>query len=293
GSASFGVRIDAPDGVADLDLYSSLPFEGSMAGVGVLLFKADKSFWFGIGITGGISGDRLIVDAGGLRATLPDAPQGLAYRVADGATDATCGYDCMYFQLRTTDGRPATWYVVAWAAGLGGPTAVEVHGNAGTTATFTQGTSLALGDEEIQHGTLDVQVQKRLVGFHGVGAKAMVEAAATAEVAQALYGFWGFNNVKFVCAGTCVAPNSADAACFALGVGSCDPTRVSWQGPSGGGANQQTYSFLGTPAGFYTFQVDRKLDAYQPGGGVAVGGVFAVAYENTSALSIADVALPP
>jgi hypothetical protein len=291
-AASFGVRIDAPDGVADLDLYSALPFTGSTAGVGVLLFKADKSFWFGIGITGGISTDRLILDVGGVRATLPDAPPGLTYRVADGASDATCGYDCMYFQLRSADGRPATWYAVAWASGLGGSTAVEVHGNAGTTATFTQGTSLAMGDPEFQNGAVDVQVQQRLVGYNGIGAKAMLQASAGRDVAQQLYGFWLYTNAKFACVSVCVQTSSADAACVPTIGGSCDPTRISWEGPSGAGTNGASYSFLGLPPGAYIFQVDQKLDAYQPGGGVAGPGYFAVAYENYSYLNLADVALP-
>ncbi|MCA1813000.1 MAG: hypothetical protein LC624_03495 [Halobacteriales archaeon] len=293
GSGSFGLRVDSPTGSVDVDLLSSGPASGSMDTIGILLFHGDGTLRFGFAITGGPSLDRFIVEPIGGTAASP-AGAGMALDLRTAGTDATCTYTCILLQIR---GSAGTMKLVLWTANLGAMDAT-LYGDPGTGVTANVGTAQALGDPDIVHGTPDIQVQQRLSGYNGVGVKAMRDAHTEVVALHHLYGFWGYNNAKFACMFRvplpCAQTNALDPACQAAAHVSCDTALLSWSGPSGQGQGQRTFSFLGTPAGDYRFTVDLKVDAYQPGGGVydPTTGLFAVAYENYSYLSLADVELP-
>ncbi len=80
--------------------------------------------------------------------------------------------------------------------------------------------------------------------------------------------------------------------CSELVGSDCDPTEISWDGPSGGGEGYSVYGILGGAPGSYAFNVDFKLDAYGPSVYDPVTGTFVYAGENFSFLTVADVALP-
>jgi len=282
GAASWGVRVDADaTGHFAVQVTGCGTKVGSTDGIGMLLFDASKQFRFGVMVTGGFSTDRRVVSVGDMD---------LVHEVTYPAFGGVCPYARLEFEVQGAPG--ATHYLVGWVAGLDGASRLDVFGGAGTQAQAQRGDALALGDSELRGGT-QVQLQQRLVGFHGVGAKLLVGAHAEQSVQRSLYGAWSYSDTKFACMGTCVGSATVDTACdLVLGV-SCVAS-LGWQGPAGAGTMQAGFLFLGEPPGAYTFTVERKVDAYDPAGVAFVPpGVLVALTENYSYLSVADVALPP
>jgi hypothetical protein len=290
GSGAFGIRVATLTGAIDLDIAAAGPKTGSTDGIGVLMYEEDGDLRFGFAVTGHGSPDRLVLTPLGA-----DPEVQVALREA--ATDAHCTYSCLGLTVRTA---PGTYRFVMYSAGLAGATQLDVFGDGAPQVALSTGSTVALGDPEILAGNPNVQVQQRLAGFHGLGVKVMRDAPVHLDVAAQLHGFWGFNNVKFACNSLlpiplpCAQTSLLDLACQTVADVSCDAAVLSWEGPDGEGLGQRTFGFFGTPPGAYTFTVDLKVDAYNPGGGLydPVTRTFAVAYENYSYLVAADVALP-
>jgi hypothetical protein len=290
GPGSFAAKITSTGRFA-VELSAAGPKVGSTDGIAILLYDESRGFLFGVGVTGHGSPDRTIVALG---PSGPEAPAGLGVRVRDAGTDA-CPYSCMEFDVTTPPG--AVRHVVAWSAGLAGAVRLDVFGAAGTTAAVSTGTSAALGDPEIQNGSPNVQVQRRVVGFHGAGAKVMREAVAQVDVEHRLFGFWGATNAKFACnftASVCAGPTDLDNACRAAAGMGCDGASLGWVGPPGSGAGARSYFFSDVTGGPWGFRVHHKADAYDPAGGAyePATGTLVFAGEHYSALSVADVAWP-
>lgn len=276
-SASFAARVTAgASGEFQAEIASSGNFRGgSTEGFGMLLYKGDGSFWFGIGITGSISGERTIVNLGALDENAQSAIDGGSMR----------------FTVGTSPGNSI--FVVAWGAGLE-RVDFRILGAPGTLAIVNEGTAMAAGDAELEGGAPNVQLQKNYATYQGVGVKLVRDARADVAAERALHGFWLHNNVKFVCQGQCVSPGAVHALCDQLADASCDTTRISWSGPGGAGASgAPSYALLNAPAGAYTFREDLKVDAYATSGQyLSTTGTLVIPYEDYTYLSLADVALP-
>lgn len=282
GSSSWAARVVVDDdGSFRATITSCGAKTGSTDGVGALVLDADQALRFGIGVTGHGSPDRTLTQIAGL---VDDVS----------VTYPSYGPICPYSRMTlTVGGAPgSTHYVVMWGAGLDGPTSFGIE-SAGS-ATWRQGSARALGDPELSsEAGANVQVQRRVSGFQGVGVKLIQDASLEVEVAERAWGFWGYNDAKFVCAPAgCAGPATADQACL-LAAGTTCGTRISWSGPAGSGAGAASFTLLGEPAGNYAFRVDRKVDAYNPGGGAYVPpGILVFPGENYGFLSLADVSLP-
>lgn len=282
GSASFAARVvTGASGEFQAEIASSGSFSGgSTEGFAMLLYRADRSFWFGIGVTGSISGERTIVNLG--------APE------IDGATVASeLDGGSMRFTVGTTPGNRV--FVVAWGAGLERVT-FRALGDADVAITVNEGSARALGDAELEGGSPNVQIQRNYALYRGVGVKVIRDARAPLHATQAMHAFFLHNNVKMVCQSGpgCVSPGAVDAACRLAIDASCDATRLSWSGPGGsGGAGEPSYAVLDGAAGAYEFREDLKADAYATSGQyVAATGTLVLPYEDYTYLSAADVALP-
>lgn len=282
GSASFAARVvTGASGELQAEIASSGSFKGgSTEGFAMLLYRADRSFWFGIGVTGSISGERTIVRLGA-----PDVDDASVTPELDGGS--------MRFTIGTTPGNSV--FVVAWGAGLERVT-FRVLGDADLALRVNEGSARALGDVELEGGSPNVQIQKNYALYQGVGVKVIRDARASLGASQALHAFFLHNNVKIVCQSGpgCVTPGTVDAACRLAAGASCDATRLSWSGPGGaGGAGAPSYTILNGAAGAYEFREDFKADAYATSGQyVAATGTLVLPYEDYTYLSAADVALP-
>ena len=281
GPASFAARIETgADGAFRATIRSCGEKTASTDGVGMLLYDGSGAFRFGFGVTGHGSPDRTILQLGELRDDVS-------------VTYPSYGPICPYSALNVdVGGAPfATHRIVMWAAGLDGDTTFTITA-AGGSVLVNVGGAIALGDPELEAGDANVQVQRRLSGFNGVGVKLIENAHHEVAVNQRAWGFWGYNDAKFVCAAVCAGPALADQACVLAAGTTCD-ARISWQGPAGGASGRPTYTLQGEPSGAYRFRVDHKLDAYNPGGGVFVPpGALVFPGENYGYLSLADVSMP-
>lgn len=281
GPASFAARIDTgADGAFRATIRACGEKTGSTDGVGMLLFDGAGSFRFGFGVTGHGSPDRTITQIGDLAEDIS-------------VTYPSWGPICPYSVLNVdVGGAPfATHRLVMWAGGLDGETTFSITAEGGS-ATVDVGDAIALGDPELTSGDANVQVQRRVQGFNGLGVKVIENAQMEVPIRDRAWGFWGYNDAKFVCAGVCAGPGTADQACL-LAAGTTCGSRLSWSGPAGSGSDEATYTLMGEPAGAYGFRVDHKVDAYNPGGGAYVPpGVLVFPGENYSYLVLADVSMP-
>lgn len=174
-------------------------------------------------------------------------------------------------------------------------TELEVQTDATVDGVATRaGTTHVAGDRDMEQARLDVQAQDRFVGgsvplegTQALGAKAMVDARTHVDVEESLRGVWGLAERKGACAqGNCVSPSQASQACNHAVSITCGPASISWSNETSGGQAQDTYTFVDTGEGRYTFSVDRKVDAYE------AGFAGAEVKQSFSYLSVADVDLP-
>lgn len=311
GAASWGIEVDqATAGDIVIDVHGDTPQTSSQASAGAVFFDGEGNPTFMFALTSHGSPDRTQITPNPLgddpqptivtRGDREALPYDLEIEPETDATSSSCPYLCV--GLTTEDAEPGKHHFVAWIGGLSS-TELFVRSTGEATATANQGEAYALGDPELDGGTVNVQVQRTHQG-ETLGIKAMKDVPFETTVDGELYGFWGSTGIKATCPATavlpvpvCVSPGSELANCsylmsFYLPGTSCETASLSWEGPGGGQSGGTLYSFEGASAGEYTFSVDRKLDAYGPLVGEPTTGTIVFLTEEFSYLTIADVAVP-
>lgn len=291
GSASYGIRYDHGGGDFAIDLYGGGPASAQSISAAAFIFDADKNLIFGFAFTGHTSPDRLILSPAGASGDATALPDWLDVHVEtwDSTSDAACTFACVGIG---GEGAPAgTYYYLLWLSGVSS-NAFEVRSNGGSV-TANAGPAYSIGDAEIESGTANIQAQQTPASGATVGAKAMLDASATVDVASKLWGFFGASDFKLACqfaVGACLWKSQVTYTCSAATGANCDTTSTSWSGPAGSGSGFA--SFQGTPAGAYTLTVDSKLDAYGPNAYDPQTGTWVMLGEDYTYFTAADNDLP-
>lgn len=291
GNAAYGLRVDTDGSDFAIDLLGYQPITSSKVSAAVFLLDANGNTLFGFALTGHMSPDRLIIEplSSGDATAVPDW---LEIREIESDTDARLAVG-----IGLTGRAPpaGSYYYAVW---IGGADTGEftVRGQPGVSVTANAGKSYVLGDPELNQG---VQVQQTIplpypLGQR-VGAKLMKDVSITIPVENKIFGFWGSADFKLACSfavGACLWKSTVEYQCRAITGQNCGTTKISYDGPNGGGSGYGTYAMLGGPSGDYTFTVDQKLDLYGPGYYNPQTGTFVFLGEDGSYLTVADVKVP-
>lgn len=310
---AFGASVDlAEPGDLEFVLNGYGELTSTPISFGVAVYEGDGDYVGMIAVTAHVSPDRLYVSVSPTGAVSTEGAADEAEVFAEGDLADLGGMDAV---LATADagggshgdgdptirgftvlhGREAgTHKAVVWM-GEAVETELKVQTDAAVDAIeTTAGTSHVAGDQDVDEAVLDAQAQDSFVanslplqGTRSLGAKAMYGASEEVHVHQELRGFWGTAERKGTCtADGCLGPSDVSRRCEAAIDVSCSPSRISWTNATAEGHDREIYSFTGTGAGSYTFQVDHKVDAYE----ADVAGFEWE--ENHSYLTVADVELP-
>ncbi len=301
GSTGWGIEVaHETTGDIAIDLHADIPVTASEVSIGGVFFDNGEPSAM-IAITSHISPERTTLTAGPL-GELPgttvttagdEALVEDAVSVETASSAPSCPFICL--ALNEEAAGPGDHHFVAWAGGFS-TTELFVRSTADASATIDKGPSHVVGDADLAGGLVNAQVQ-RDVGGQTLGLKTMLEVPYQATVEDELFGFWARSTVKFACAPACVTPTSAFSFCQAqaeavLAGVSCNTASLGWDGPGGSGTGGSFFDFFGSPAGDYTFTVERKLDLYGPLVMDPTTGASAWWGEDHSFLTVTDVTVP-
>lgn len=297
GDASVGVRAETTGGAFEVSIITAEPRRSSVASAAIIITDAAGNFVAGATAILPVSNDRLIVTPAG-PADGSGLPDGFEIEfLSEPSPDSPDGF-ITGAAATWRNGEPGVYHMVLWAAG-GTDGVFELRAEEGVTLTWNVGAAHSLGTAEITNGAPNVQVQERLPFGLKVGAKVIRDASVDVSTTSRVYGFWGTTDVKGGCvllAGLCVVKQDADFAAnivCGLVVGeACAGSRISWDGPGGGGSGATSYSIFNREPGDYRFRIDAMLDAYGPRVFNSAAGLYVVADESYAYLSAADVAVP-
>lgn len=300
--AGWGIRVDREtEGDIQVNLNGTGPPTSSEVSVGLVIFEGRELRFF-LALSVHSSPDRTITEPFPeqleeekqqviQQGELPDS---IEADIGLPTGDEDCPLICM--TVNSFDQAPGSHYYIVWVGGTSGAH-LTVRSEGGSNAVTTQGDALSLGDTELRNG-VSYQIQRTLktpIGPQPVGLKVMKDATTTFEADEELYGAWGKSDFKKVCHFGAVNPClriSNNRICQARDI-NCYPSKISYDGPKGGGEDESIYLLYQEPPGTYTFRVDHKIDAYGPGHFEDATNTWIDLGENYSWLTISDVTLPP
>jgi len=300
--AGYGIRVDRYTvGDLQVNLNGSGPATSTEVSVGFVIFE-DRELKFALALSVHASPDRTITtpfpdEAEDERRQVferGELPDSVEADIGLPTGDDECPLICL--TINSFDREPGSHYYVVWVGGTSDAHLTARSEDGGNVVT-NRGDAMSLGDPALDNG-VRYQVQRTLktpIGPQPVGAKAMKDATADFDVENELYGAWGKSDFKKVCRfglgpSGCVQVSN-NRVCRARDL-NCFPSKISYDGPDGGGEGESIYGLFGEPPGEYTFRVDHKVDPYGPEHSTATPNTWVNLGENYSWLTVTDVDLP-
>lgn len=315
GGTALGLRFDLSDASTfRVDMVGHGPRQTTPVANAALFFNEDRTYRSGIFVTAFDSIDRQVAHVDGIPADDQDEAadgtqigpvstfsEGEAVQTAGEAPPKKCPLFCSVLLQQEDRTHAGSFYYILW---LGGTHHVDVRvfaGDAVETVAIEEGTPHVFGDASLEGGTVNVQHQSTHatpLGPASTGAKVLLGAHQDRVIEDELWAYWSLYGEKEVCQFgllpfSCASTIVAKRECTNLAPVTCEHARISWEGPESSGSTSTGTFLYGEPAGDYTFTVDRKIDGWTSPIVIPDTGVEVRPFEHHTALSAADVSLPP